>query len=63
MIMRTMIRRMLGLVMITEVAFILLAVFANVFWGTAFVTYNTRGFGREVEIVHPQWQTDKDCQG
>ncbi len=34
--------------MIAETAFILLAIFANLSWGMAFVTYNTRGFGREV---------------
>ncbi len=46
--MRTMIGRVLGLVAITEVASILLTVFADMSRGTAFVTYNTRGFGREV---------------
>ena len=46
--MRTMVGGMLGVVAITETAFIQSAIFANVPWGTTFVTYYTRGFGREV---------------
>ena len=48
MIMRTMVGGMLGPVAVTKTAFILSAIFADVSWGTALMTYNTRGFGREV---------------
>ncbi len=46
--MRAMIGRVFGLVTITEAASILSAVFVDMSRGTAFITYNTRGFGREV---------------
>ena len=46
--MRTVIRRMLGLVMIAEAAFVLSTVFTNVSRGVAFVAYNTRSFRGKV---------------